>query len=284
MVMHFPSVEERRVPGAGGVNIFVREGGNAGGPPILFVHGFLFSSDVFARQFEGPLAEHFRLVAIDVRGHGRSDKPTEESAYTDPEILAEDVASVVTALGLDRPVVVGWSMGSRVALNYGWYHGFDRIAALNLVSASVLWAPTGEETPPTLRDLQSDDEAKRDRATREFIVMCSAGGSVDPELLAAFTETAMTVPVGARRGIRKWPFPYADALPDLETPLLVTHGGSDPLLPESISSELASLTRAGRLSVIGGGHLPFLQDVTTFDRDLAAFAWSVFGVAYGNDG
>lgn len=274
-MIEFPPVEEHVVEGAEGVKIFAREGGNPAGPPILFIHGFLFSSDVFVRQFSGPLAETYRLVAMDVRGHGHSDKPDDEDAYSDPRLIAGDVAGVVDALRLERPVVVGWSMGSRVALNYGFFHGFDRIAGLNLISASVMWAPTPAETPPVLVDLLSDDQDKREAATAKFVSMCSIGGPVDPELAASFVETAVTVPPAARRGVRRWPFPYADTLPELDTPLLVTHGGADPLLDEGISRELASLTRNGRLSVIGGGHLPFLQDNTRFDGDLAAFVASI---------
>ena len=76
--MDFPHVEERYVRGFGGVQIFVRDGGNSAGPPILLIHGFLFSSDVFVQQFRGELAEDHRLVAMDVRGHGRSEKPSGE--------------------------------------------------------------------------------------------------------------------------------------------------------------------------------------------------------------
>lgn len=272
-----PQVDERVVLGAGDVKIFVRDGGNPDGPPILFIHGFLFSSDVFEAQFRGPLAGTYRLVAMDVRGHGRSDKPDDEAAYSDPRVIADDVAGVVDTLGLDRPVVVGWSMGSRVTLNYCWYHGFDRVAGLNLVSASVLWAPTPEETPAGLADLLSEDADRRARAAHDFVAACSIGGPVPPESAAAFVETAMAVPVTARRGIRKWPFPYSEALDGLETPMLVTHGANDPLLPESISQELAALPRDGQLSVVDGGHLPFLQDHVHFDAELARFAARTHG-------
>lgn len=89
-----------------GVRLSYEEAG-AGGPPMLFVHGFGGDSRHFAAQME-----HFkrtrRVVAIDRRGHGRSDKP--EGPYTIPAI-AEEVAWTARELGLHKPVLVVHSMG-----------------------------------------------------------------------------------------------------------------------------------------------------------------------------
>ena len=271
--MVFSGSREHTVRGGGGLRIFVREGGNPRGPDVLLIHGYLFSSDVFVRQFEGPLSKTHRLVAMDVRGHGRSEKPDFEAAYTDARAQADDVAAVVQALGLNRPTIVGWSMGSRVALNYGWFHGYEKIGRLNLVAAVVAGPTRGPDAPlPShLANLLIEDEQERLRATEHFVESCAVGGELPRELNATFVQAAMTVPLAARRGSRRWPIHYAERLPDLTTPLLVTHGASDPLVPEVSSRDLAALTRAGRLSVIGGGHLAFLQDAQRFDRELAAF-------------
>lgn len=89
-----------------GVRLHYEEAG-AGAAPMLFVHGF--GGD--ARHF-APQMEHFgrtrRVVAIDRRGHGRSDKP--EGPYTIPAI-AEEVAWTARELGLHKPVLVVHSMG-----------------------------------------------------------------------------------------------------------------------------------------------------------------------------
>ena len=271
--MALSETKQHSVRGAGGVELFVREGGNPRGPDILFIHGYLFSSDVFVRQFEGPLAETHRLVAMDVRGHGRSGKPDFDAAYTNAQVQADDVAAVVETLNMKRPTMVGWSMGSRVALNYGWFHGYDKIGGLNLVAAVVAGPTRGPDAPlpAHLADLLIEDDQHRLAATKHFVEACAAGGEVPEDLQSSFVQAAMTVPLAARRGSRRWPIHYAESLPELATPLLVTHGAGDPLVPEERSRELADLTRAGKLSVIGGGHLAFLQDSTRFDRELEAF-------------
>lgn len=274
-----PPTAEHVVRGADDTPLFVRTGGLDSGPAILFLHGYLYSSDVFARQFHGDLARRFRLVAPDLRGHGRSGQPAAADAYLDARRWADDVARVVEELQLQRPIVVGWSMGARVALSYGWYHGFDQIAGLNLVSAVVTGLDRGSQSslPPELANLLAADDDTRVRATRGFVRACAGTSTLSRELENAFVDTAMRTAVTARRASRLWPLHYADSLTVLRTPVLVTHGVDDQLVPVASSRELASLLPMGRLSVIGGGHLPFLLDPQTFDAELTTFADTALG-------
>lgn len=266
-------VEERYVNGAGDTRIFVREGGSRHGYPNLMLHGYLFSSTVFQRQFQGPLAEQHRLVAMDLRGHGRSDKPSEVAAYDNARIWAEDVAAVVEALGLERPIIVGWSLGSRVALNYSWFHGFDRIGGLNLVAAVVDRPSRGPlaPLPSHLLGLISPDENEL-QTTRVFIRDCAVKDSLTAQQEALFNAEANGVPVAARVGSRQWNIHYVPVLPSLQVPLLVTHGRGDSLVPERASRELAHRVPNGELSIIEGGHLCFFFNPAVFNKDLAQFA------------
>ena len=63
------------VRGGGGLRLHVREWGDPQGPPIVFVHGWTQSQMCWSRQIAGPLAEDFRIVTFDLRGHGMSEKP-----------------------------------------------------------------------------------------------------------------------------------------------------------------------------------------------------------------
>ena len=90
----------------------MREWGQADGPPILFIHGWSQNHLCWAKQYESALADEFRLVAYDLRGHGMSEAPLEPEHYTDGELWADDVAAIIDQLGLDRPVLVGWSYGA----------------------------------------------------------------------------------------------------------------------------------------------------------------------------
>ena len=125
------------VRGGGGLRLHVREWGKPDGPPILFIHGWSQNHLCWAKQYESALADEFRLVAYDLRGHGMSEAPLEPEHYTDGELWADDVAAIIDELRLDRPVLVGWSYGAFVICDYVRAHGQDRIAAIDFVEGAV---------------------------------------------------------------------------------------------------------------------------------------------------
>src|SRR4051812_33261258 len=105
-----------RVMGGGDVQLHVAETGNPTGRPVLFIHGFSQSGLTWNRQMHSDLERDLRLVAMDIRGHGRSQRPRD--AYGDPLLWADDVHAVITELELDRPVLCGWSYGGVIVGDY----------------------------------------------------------------------------------------------------------------------------------------------------------------------
>jgi pimeloyl-ACP methyl ester carboxylesterase len=85
------------------------------GPPVVLIHGNSSSSRVFSRQLDGPLGQRFRLIAVDLPGHGASDDAKDPSAYSLPG-HARAVRAVLDVLGVDEAHFVGWSLGGHVAL------------------------------------------------------------------------------------------------------------------------------------------------------------------------
>ena len=115
----------------GQVQLEVADAG-AGGRPVLLVHGFTADREEVADVL-GLLAERgWHAVAPDLRGHGRSDHPTEAEAYTF-EILAADVVALADAFGFDRFALVGHSMGGGVAQLVALDHP-ERLTGLVLAS------------------------------------------------------------------------------------------------------------------------------------------------------
>src|SRR5256714_7382879 len=110
MAAQFPSFESRTVT-MDGVNIHYVCGGS--GPPLVLVHGLGSSAAVeFYFNLE-PLAAHHRVLAIDLPGFGKSDKPVLD--YT-IDLFVKAVRDLMTSEGLERAAVMGVSMGGRVAL------------------------------------------------------------------------------------------------------------------------------------------------------------------------
>jgi len=121
------------VTGGSGVRLHVVETGNPAGRPILFVHGFSQSWLAWRRQLCSDLADDFRLVALDLRGHGQSDKPGD--GYADGGLWAEDLDAVIRELRLEQPLLCGWSYGPLVILDYLRRYGQAAIAGASFVDA-----------------------------------------------------------------------------------------------------------------------------------------------------
>lgn len=85
----------QRIKGHSGVEIAVYEAGRAGAPAIVFIHGFSQAALSWQRQFDSPLANDFRLLAMDVRGHGASGKPAVAEAYGEARPYADDTRAVL---------------------------------------------------------------------------------------------------------------------------------------------------------------------------------------------
>src|SRR5437867_3252384 len=124
-------MKSHRIIGGGGTQIHLVETGNPNCRPILFIHGFSQCWLAWRRQLHSGLIDEYRLVAMDLRGHGLSDKPRE--GYTDSRLWADDVNAAIQALRLDHPILCGWSYGPLVILDYIRHYGEENISGVNFV-------------------------------------------------------------------------------------------------------------------------------------------------------
>jgi pimeloyl-ACP methyl ester carboxylesterase len=129
------------VKGAAGVNLHVREYGKSTGIPILLIHGWSQNHLCWSKQYDSTLKDDARIVALDLRGHGMSDAPVQMDQYTDGEKWADDIAAVIDELALHRVILVGWSYGGYIILDYVLRKGQSKIAGINFVAAAVVLGP-----------------------------------------------------------------------------------------------------------------------------------------------
>ncbi len=118
-----------RQPGHGSINV---EDTGSGGVPVVFVHSLAGNAGHWLRQLEHLHGER-RAVALDLRGHGQSDPPRDGDYSI--ESMAGDIDVVVNALGLQRIVLVGHSMGGSVSIAYAGLHP-EKVAGLLLADPS----------------------------------------------------------------------------------------------------------------------------------------------------
>jgi non-heme chloroperoxidase len=263
------------VRGGGGLRLHVREWGPADGPPILLIHGISASHLCWARQYQSALANQFRLVAYDLRGHGMSQAPTEPEHYSDAKLWADDVAAIIEQLGLDRPVLVGWSYGGFIICDYLRAHGQDHIAAANFVAGGVTLGPAAFGTligPGFLdhfADFTADDLPTNIRGMRGLVAAFAAKPlpSDDVETLLC---SAMTVPARIRANLGARQIDGDDVLRALQVPLLVSQGRADTVVLPAMAEHILAICPTATASWYDGvGHTPFLEDPERFNRELA---------------
>jgi non-heme chloroperoxidase len=276
-------MKTHEVRGGGGLRLHVREWGKADGPPILFVHGWSQNHLCWAKQYESELADEFRVVAYDLRGHGMSEAPLEPEHYTDGRLWADDLAAIIGQLRLDRTVLVGWSYGSFVICDYVRAHGQERVAAVNFVEGTVKLgeAAFGTLIGPGFLDhfvaATADDLPTNIRAMRSFVRACLVKAVSDDELETAVCWNVV-VPAAIRANLAARELDCDDVLRALEVPLLVTQGREDTVvLPTMAEHVVATCPTAEASWYDGVGHVPHLEEPERFNRELAALTRRVAG-------
>ncbi len=263
------------VKGGGGLQLHVREWGRADGPPILFIHGWSQNHLCWAKQYESELADEFRLVAYDLRGHGMSEAPLEPEHYADGDLWADDVAAIIDELALERPVLVGWSYGVFVICDYIRAKGEDRIAAVNFVEGAVRLGETafGTLIGPGFLDhfagATADDLPTNIGAMRSFLRVCASR-----PMPAEDFETALcwniVVPAEIRANLGARQLDCDDVLHTLDVPVLITQGRADTVvLPAMAEHILATCPVAEASWYEGTGHLLHYEEPERFNHELA---------------
>jgi pimeloyl-ACP methyl ester carboxylesterase len=266
----------REVRGGAGLRLHVREWGPEDGPPIVFVHGWSQNHLCWTKQVESSLAQEFRLVAFDLRGHGMSDAPLEPERYTDAGLWADDLRAILDELELVRPVLVGWSYGAFVICDYLRLRGQERIAAIEFVEGVTKLgeAAFGTYIGPGFLDhfvdATSDDLPTSIRAMRSFVRTCLVAPVSDDDVEAAVCWNVV-VPAAIRASLAAREIDNDDVLRTIEVPLLVTHGREDSVvLPAMAEHVLATCPTAEASWYEGVGHAPHIEDPERFNRELAA--------------
>lgn len=270
--------DQQRVMGGGGVELAVRVFGPADGQPLVFLHGFGQSGLSWRHQWDAPALSGCRIVCLDLRGHGGSGSPAEEAAYQDGRLWAEDVAAVIQALGLERPVLVGWSYGGFVIGDYLRAFGDRALGGIVFAGAALRIgsdaanALLGPDLLGNLPGMIDPDPASNIAATRRFVRACATAPIDADDLETALVQTAM-VPMVVRRGLLFRQESYDDAIAAITVPTLIVHGTEDRLVLFETAETMARLLPAATVEGYDGiGHMPFAEAADRFNGDLAAFA------------
>ncbi len=269
-------MKTHRVTGGGGIQLHVEEAGNRRGRPILFIHGFSQCRLAWDKQMQSDLAKDFRLVAMDIRGHGLSEMP--RGAYGDSRLWADDIHAVIQTLRLEEPILSGWSYGGLIICDYVRFHGEDRIGGINLVAAitkvgtDAAFAVISKEFLGIAPGFFSGNVEESVRSLTAFMRMC-AHKAPSPHDFYFFLGYNTIVPPHVREGLFARKVENDDLLPKLTKPVLITHGAKDAIvLPEAARQHARAIPRATLSLYPNVGHAPFWENAPRFNRELRAFA------------
>ena len=177
---------------------FAYEDRGAGKPAFVFVHGWTCDRSFFAPQAE-YFARRHRVVSIDLRGHGESDKP--QGAYP-ISAYADDLAYVIAQLGLGEVVAVGHSMGGLAVLQLAATHP-DCVAAIIMVDpASFVRPPESRaRTEAMVAAIEAGNQESRRQFVADNMFLPTSDRKLMENVLAVMMAAPRHVAANAMRGI-----------------------------------------------------------------------------------
>jgi pimeloyl-ACP methyl ester carboxylesterase len=235
----------------------------AGEPGFVFVHGWTCDRSFFAPQAD-HFAQHHRVLSLDLRGHGESDKPQGEYPIT---AYADDIAYLIEQLGLSKVVAVGHSMGGIAVLQLGAAHP-DRVAAIVMVDPAPFVFPPEFRTG--LEAMAAAIEAGNQEPRRQFITnhlfLPTSDATFAGRILNVMLAAPSHVAANAMRGILAFDGPSVAAR--CKVPALHL-AAAQPLNPPHLMSQWLPTVINGQ--TVGAGHFNQLEAPDQVNAMIEAF-------------
>lgn len=238
-----------------GLDLFYRDNGS--GDPLLLLHGFTGSGDDWQHVFAQPI-DGWRVIAPDLRGHGRSTNPGDTFRFAD---VARDVFALLDALGVDRVSAIGVSAGANTLLHMATQQP-SRVRAMVHVSGTPRFP---DQARVIMRTMTTET-----RSEAEWAEMRARHHQGDDQIRALWRHAREFAEDRIDMNFK------ADTLSRITARTLIVHGDRDPLYPVELAVELLrGIPNAALWVVPNGGHgpifgeqaAPFVRTATAFLRD-----------------
>lgn len=253
--------------------IYVNVETEGAGPPLLLLHGFTGSVENW-KPFLSSWAEKYRVIAVDVIGHGKSDAPADESRYMMQQ-AAQDLIHLLDYFEIERVNVLGYSMGGRLALTTAADYP-ERVNALLLESSSP-----GVDAPE-----ERAERVKRDEALADEIEQLGIEAFVNRWEKTPLFSTQRSLSEDVRNGIRKQRLqnreiglanslrgmgtgkqePVWSRLEQLQMPVMLVVGALDRKFCRIAERMSARLPDSQTVTVSDAGHAVHVEKTRMFDK------------------
>ncbi|MDP2721420.1 MAG: alpha/beta hydrolase [Bacteroidales bacterium] len=248
------------------------------GRPIVLIHGWPLSDEMYEYQYNALMKENFRAIGITLRGFGKSDKPYGSYDY---DTHALDIKNVLSKLDVKDAVLVGFSMGGSIAIRYVSKYKGAYVSKLALCGAAApLWTQ------------RNDFKYNLPKSAVDELIELNYKDR--PQLLSNFGKIFSATETSLNKGIRSWlnginlsASSYAtaqclialrdtDLRPDLEQiaiPTLIMHGKKDKICSFDLAEQMkAGISGSHIVAFENSGHSMFLEETDKFNSELIKFA------------
>jgi 3-oxoadipate enol-lactonase len=244
---------------------------NGAGPPVVFLHGIGGAARVWTSQLQSFAAAGFRPVALDLPGYG-ARAPAAEMDFAE---LAADVEGAIAERALDRPVLVGHSMGGMIVQAALRRRPDGYRAAVLCCTSPAFGDPTGEFQKKFVADrLAPLDAGATMPALASSIVDDIMAPSADPAGHALAIATMASMPASTYRAAVRCLVTFDERanLPNIRIPVLCLAGEHDRNAPARMMERMAAKIPGARYVCLAGlGHLPNLEAPDVFDAAVLDF-------------
>jgi len=234
------------------------------GPALILIHGLGSSADVWRADMAG-LSRAYRVLAIDLPGYGKSDRPKADYSV---EYQAGVVKEFISAVGLDRAALAGNSLG-------GWIAALVALDSPGKISALILVDSAGlqRQSPPPVNINPATKEEQK-----ALLLSLFANKSLVTEGMVEKQwdyRKEVRATVQATMDSFKTALPLDDRLKDIKVPTLVIWGRQDSLIPVENGERFVKGIPGAKLVVIDdAGHLPQVEQPEAFVRAVKGFVKS----------
>lgn len=261
-----------------GAHIYFEDYGQ--GQPIVLVPGFLCTSKFFARNIS-ELSRNNRLILLDSRGHGSSDKTLQNLNI--PR-CAQDVKELIEYLDLNNVLLIGWSLGSSIVLSYWQQFNKHRIAAMGITDSILYPFDDGEWNSHSLRGFNMDAfNMVMGRAIGNHAEYCKGfatavwkDGHVAPEDIEWVAEEMRKTPPWIAFALYSdfLHRDYVSVLPTVSVPIFVC-GANSIAIPRGIGAAkyyMQHIKAPSELHIFEqGGHMLFYVEAEKYNRIILDF-------------
>jgi len=248
------------------------------GKPIVLIHGWPLSDEMYEYQYNDLINKNFRAIGITLRGFGKSDKPY--GAY-DYDVHASDIQKVLDKLKIEAAVLVGFSMGGAIAIRFVAAYNGVHVSKLALCGAAAPSWTQRKDFPYNLPKSAVDDLIELNNQDR-------------PKLLSNFAKIFSATETSLNEGIGSWlngiclsASSYATAqclialrdtdlrsdLKKIKIPTVIMHGRKDKICSFDLAEQMeAGISNSQIIAFENSGHSMFLEETKKFNTELIKFA------------